>query len=60
VSIQNVVAIQLRAERCGNSPVERVFTVTVMATDDETTGARPVAKTVTTTFTVTVPHDQGQ
>jgi hypothetical protein len=52
-----VVAIQLRAERC-SSGNGRTYTITVVGTDDETTTGG-VRKTGTTTFTVTVPHDQG-
>ena len=53
-----LVGIQLRAERCGNSPVGRIYTVTVMAVDDELVNG--VRRTGSTTFTVTVPHDQSQ
>jgi hypothetical protein len=53
-----LVAIQLRGERCGNSAVGRTYTVTVRAVDDELVGG--VRRTGTATFTVTVPHDQGQ
>lgn len=51
-----LVAIQLRGERCGNSDVGRIYTVTVSAVDDELVGG--VRRTGTTTFEVTVPHDQ--
>ena len=52
--------IQLRAERDGVDPAKagRTYTITAMATFDGSTTAS-MTETCTATFTVHVPHDQG-